>query len=292
MQHHRTHLPEILHLFRGSREIVLSNSWPLPIAPLSASEKMACNRLDPLPVEFGGAEGRIWLNVMAYIVLSPKERQIWGQLTGHDKRRVEWLMARLTGKEAVRSLLHANYGLDVWPADIEIYQDDRGKPLVQGEWLNKIESAPALSLTHSHGIAVALAADGSTGLSVGIDIESVRRPGKGFPDMAFDPEEQALLASPQRPEFEEWCLRFWCAKEAVGKALGRGLPHLLRDLKVAEVNRETGMVSVVVANKLAKEYRYLAGTPIQAYTARTGELIVASTVIMEVSGDLKAVNSA
>ncbi len=285
MHHNRLKLPKILHLFRGSREIMLSSPWRLPLASLPESKKMTCNRLDPLPVEFSGAEGQIWLNVIAHIVLSNEERQTWVQLSDLDKRRIEWLMARLTGKEAVRRLLQENYSLDVWLADIDIYQDNRGKPLVRGEWLNKIEAAPALSLTHSNGVAVALAADSSSGISVGVDIESVHRPGKGFPEVAFAPEERDLLPPPQTPEFHEWCLRLWCAKEAVGKALGRGLPNLLRDLKVVAVNSQTGIVSVEVTNKLAQDYRHLAGKPLQAYTAGSEEFIVASAFIKEVSGN-------
>jgi phosphopantetheinyl transferase len=219
---------------------------------------------------------------MAHIGLSEAERQTWAQLAGSDKRRVEWLMARLTGKEAVRRLLKENYGLDVWLADIEIYPDPQGKPLVRGEWLNKIKSAPALSLTHSNGVAVALAADGAAGISVGIDIELMHRPGKGFPDLAFAPEEQPLLPPPETTEFAEWCLRFWCAKEAVAKALGRGLVNVLRDLKVVEVNRQQGTLSVEVVNKLIQDYPRLAGKPVPVYTAREGELIVASAFIGEV----------
>lgn len=292
MHHHRTKLPKILHLFRGSREIMLSSPWPLPLASRPDSKKLTCNRLDPLPVNFSDTEGRIWLTVLAYLVLSKAERQTWLHLSGPDKRRIEWLMARLTGKEAVRRLLQENHGLDVWLADIEIYQDSCGKPMVRGGWLNQIESAPALSLTHSNGVAVALAADGSSDLSVGIDLESVHRPGKGFPEMAFAPEERDLLPTPQTSEFNEWCLRFWCAKEAVGKALGRGLPNLLRDLKVVEVNGQTGIVSVAVTNKLAQDYRHLAGKPLQAYTACAEEFIVGSTFINEVFGNRTTASSA
>ncbi|MFA5111918.1 MAG: 4'-phosphopantetheinyl transferase superfamily protein, partial [Desulfobaccales bacterium] len=238
-----------------------------------------------MPVEWSSPDGRIWLQVMAHIGLSREERRTWGQFTGPGKRRLEWLLARLTGKDAVRRLLRECYGLEVWLADIEIYPDPKGKPLVRGEWLERISAAPALSLTHSHGFAVALAADGAAGLSVGIDIELRQRPGKGFPDLAFAPEEQQLLPSQESPDFAEWCLRFWCAKEAVAKALGRGLVNVLRDLKVVEANRQKGEVRVAVTPKLAQDYPRLADNPVQAFTAREGELIVASSFLGGISGN-------
>ena len=170
----------------------------------------------------------------------------------------------------------------MWLADIEIYPDPQGKPLVRGEWQDQIGSTPTLSLTHSHGIAVGLAADGAAGLSVGIDIELMHRPGKGFPDLAFAPEEQHLLPPSETPEFAAWCLRFWCAKEAVAKALGRGLVNVLRDLKVVEVNRQQGTLRVEVVNKLIQDYPRLAGKPVPVYTACEGELVVASAFIGEV----------
>lgn len=283
MHHQRAQLPKIFHLFRGSREVTLSRPWEAAIAPLASSAKIACHRLVLSPRAFSGNDGRIWLDVLAHIGLSQEERRRWLDLAGPDKRRFEWLLARIAGKEAVRHLLKENYGLEVWLADIEIYADERGRPLVRGEWLDRMAVAPVLSLTHSNGIAAALAAADGAGLSVGIDIESRHRPGKGFPDLAFAPEERLLLPNPEALEFEDWCLRFWCAKEAVGKALGRGLPNLLRDLRVIAMDPQTGMLGVEIANDLANEYPGLTGKPIQAYTAREGELIVASTLLGEVS---------
>ena len=132
MHHQRAQLPKIFHLFRGSREVTLSRPWEAAIAPLAASAKIACQRLVLSPRAFSGNDGRIWLDVLAHIGLSQEERRIWLDLSGPDKRRFEWLLARIAGKEAVRHLLKENYGLEVWLADIEIYADDTGKTLGPG----------------------------------------------------------------------------------------------------------------------------------------------------------------
>jgi acyl transferase domain-containing protein/phosphopantetheinyl transferase (holo-ACP synthase)/acyl carrier protein len=283
MHHNRARLAKILHEFRGSREIRVSQPWGTPLAHLAPSGKVVCNRLDPLPVDWHEPDGVIWLNVLAHIILSREERRTWRQFTGPDKRRLEWLLARLTGKEAVRRLLQECCQIDVWLADIEIYPDNLGKPLVRGAWLHRVAAAPALSLTHSQGVAAALAWEGGTDLSLGIDIEFMHRPGKGFTELAFAPEEQHLLPPPESPEFLEWALRCWCAKEAVAKALGKGLTALLRDLEVVNVNRETGEVQVSLSQKLAQDYPFLADRPVQAFTAREGEIIVASCFVGAVS---------
>ncbi len=219
MHHQRAQLPRISTSFEVLGRSP-SASWEAAIAPLASSAKIACHRLVLSPRAFSGHDGRIWLDVLAHIGLSQEERRIWMDLAGPDKRRFEWLLARIAGKEAVRHLLKENYGLEVWLADIEIYADEWGRPLVRGEWLDRMAVAPVLSLTHSNGIAAALAAVDGAASAWGIDIESLHRPGKGFPDLAFAPEERLMLPSPDALEFEDWCLRFWCAKEAVGKALG------------------------------------------------------------------------
>ena len=244
MHHNRARLAKILHDFRGSREVRVSQPWSTPLAHMASLGKVVCHRLDPLPVDWHEPDGVIWLNVLAHIILSQEERRIWRQFTGPDKRRIEWLLARLTGKEAVRRLLQECCDVDVWLADIEIYPDDLGKPLVRGAWLDRVKAAPALSLTHSQGMAVALAAEGAADMSVGIDIEFMKRPGKGFAELAFAPEEQPLLPPSESPEYLEWCLRFWCAKEAAAKSLGMGLAALLKDLQVVSLNKATGEVQV------------------------------------------------
>ena len=60
----------------------------------------------------------------------------------------------------------------------------------------------------------------SHGHAVGIDLERVEERSADFEMIAFTDEERRLLPTEER---DLWITRFWVAKEAVAKALGRGL---------------------------------------------------------------------
>jgi phosphopantetheinyl transferase len=238
-----------------------------------------CRRLDRIPVKFWEIDSRIWRTVLAHIVLSRRERKVWRELSGPEKRRTEWLLGRVAGKDAIRLLLKKCCGIEAWPADIEIQADDRGKPVVSGNWLRQVSQAPSLSLAHTQGIVVALAVEGGRGICVGTDIECLRQRAKGFKELVLSPAEQGLISTTDESKStDEWALRIWCAKEAVGKALGWGLPAGPRDLTACELDLEKGWVNLEVSGKLAKLFPQLTGKPLQAHTLREGDLIVASAI--------------
>lgn len=281
LQHKRINMPEAVHLFRGSREVMLSTPWKAPVEPFASSEMVTCCRFNPIGMDFSGADGQVLRTVVAYIVLGRREREVWAKLSGPEKRRTEWLLARVAGKEAVRLLLKKHYGIEVWPADIDIQADDHGKPVVAGEWVGQVDKVPSLSLSHSQGVAVALAADGAKGMSVGIDIERIRLRSKGFEKLAFNPEEKKLIAAQGVSDSAEWALRVWCAKEAVAKALGRGLPGGPRDLTVRNLDRRTGSVALEISGKLAVEFPHLTGKVLKAYSFLEGDFVYASALCKE-----------
>jgi hypothetical protein len=85
-----------------------------------------------------------------------------------------------------------------------------GQPLVPGL---------AVSVSHTHQlVAVAASTDGP----IGVDLEEVQpRQVQELADRWFAPEELAWMSG--QPNQLDGFLRLWTAKEAVGKALGRGL---------------------------------------------------------------------
>src|SRR5215207_1941714 len=88
--------------------------------------------------------------------------------------------------------------------------DETGRPHVDPLWV---------SVSHGHDlVAVAVGAVGP----VGVDLENRRSfEVAGLAERWFDPAELAWMAA--QPDEVEAFLRLWTAKEAVGKALGRGL---------------------------------------------------------------------
>jgi phosphopantetheinyl transferase len=99
------------------------------------------------------------------------------------------------------------------------------------------EERVSVSVTHKGGRAVALA---RVGIDVGIDLERIEPRGEGFVQLAFAAGELHLLPSQDR---DEWLTRLWCAKEAVGKALGTGLSGAPRDLVATSIDGDRVVVA-------------------------------------------------
>jgi phosphopantetheinyl transferase len=162
-----------------------------------------------------------------------------------------WLLGRLAVKDAVRHLLWAN-GVDaVWPAEIGVVNDERGKPYVTGRHgraLPRLE----VSISHCAEVAVAFAsttAGPSRGGGVGIDVEEVRPRPPETVEFALNRTERELLTNCVRAggDPEVWFTRFWTAKEAVAKARGTGLAGRPRDFVVVAAGEHEVRVAVTDA---------------------------------------------
>ena len=76
---------------------------------------------------------------------------------------------------------------------------------------------------------------------------------------AFTPEERTLLASGEHAEVSAWV-----AKEAIGKALGHGLPGGPRDLVLIARDAATGTFVCRTAGRLLREAPETAGRKLEA----------------------------
>ena len=258
-------------------EVQLSTPWDGPLAGVSAGAEVVSCRLESLTEGFLEASGGIWLKVLAHLVLSRRERETWRGMKAVPKRRREWLLGRAVAKDAVRQLVHRSFGLRLCPADVEILSDERGRPAVRGAWAARLGVAPAVSISHSNGVAVALASLERDRL-LGVDIESVSRRRPGFEKVAFTAQEQQIVAALGEEQQLEWYLRLWCAKEAAGKALGRGLADGLYAFEVKAAEIDAGAVRLQLGASLSAQIPELGGREILTYTTREGDFVSSAVV--------------
>lgn len=271
--------PEFWQLRSSPRDSSLSDLWNEPIAAFRQQGPLVCCRVDSFSREFFESAQGIWRSVLAYMVLSRREREHWNSMRAVDKRRQEWLLGRCAAKDAVRLLIERHLGVQLAPADVEVLPDAYGRPRVEGNWTKRLRIQPGISISHSHGMAVALAALDPQQL-VGIDLESLDQKREGFEAIAFGPDERKLLANVRQDLRQEWALRMWCAKEAVGKALGRGLTAGLQAFHITDAEIATGVVQLELRDRALDQFPQLRGKPMIAYTAREMDFVF-STIIYQ-----------
>lgn len=266
-------VPEPFYRFRlNPREESASESWDPPIRLLQSSLSAACRRVES-PVGLDAAEERFWLQGLAWLILDPAEREAWQALGGAARRRTEWLLGRLAAKDAIREVLKAENGPSIFPADIAIVPDDRGRIAPSGLAFEGRGPVPAVSVAHTGGLAVAVAATGVRG--IGIDVERLRTLPESFEEVAFGEEERALLQGVHGAERTERVLRLWCAKEAVGKALGTGLAGRPHDMQVLNIGRTDGLVTL---RPRIPSFALAGGETQTAGSGRDGDLIYAIAI--------------
>lgn len=257
---------------------MLSTPWLNCSAGTDFPENISCCMLNGISGDFLMAHDRIWMRVMSHLILSRKERALWYNLNGTDKRRTEWLLGRAAAKDAARLYLKKYKGLDPYPADIVIGNDQCGRPVIESINGQKAGSALSLSISHSSGIAFAAAGKGDDGISgIGVDIERLRPLSEGFEQTAFTEEERDILSLRQDSEKNEWFLRFWCAKEAVSKALGSGMMGSPKDITVISADMKTGDIEVGISREIAARISHLPNKRRVVKTLRENNLIIAIT---------------
>ncbi len=217
-------------------------------------------------------------DILAERILSPVERAYWLSLHAIEKRRREWLLGRYAAKEAVRTLLAQRRNLNLAAAEIEIVPDGYGCPRVSGAAIP--EPVPVISIAHSEGAACAAAALGA-GVLLGIDLESLQRRRENFEAIAFGPGERILLANLPAAQRQEWALRMWGAKEALGKALGRGLSAGLHAFEITKLNAAAGSMELRLGDAAIAQAPSLAGKWFTVYTARDSNFVFSAMIYQQ-----------
>jgi phosphopantetheinyl transferase len=138
-----------------------------------------------------------------------------------------WLLGRIAAKDAVRTLLWSGGAGPIFPVEVTVTNDDRGRPLVTAPGGADVR----VSIAHTAGLGVAIAAEG---VDVGIDIERVEPRPASFEATALTPGERERLAAGPPDERDRTITRWWAAKEAAAKADGTGMDGRPRDFEVIE----------------------------------------------------------
>jgi acyl transferase domain-containing protein/phosphopantetheinyl transferase len=165
-------------------------------------------------------------DIVMRIYLGAAERADYDRCSPRVRR--QWLLGRIAVKDAVRRWLWDHGCGPIFPAEIRVFNDERGRPRVSGLHGRMLPPFD-VSLAHSReaGVAIAWPRIGSGGPGgVGIDIEQVAERDDATLEFALSREETALLAARCEQTAEPralWFTRFWTAKEAVSKAEGTGL---------------------------------------------------------------------
>ncbi|NJM05374.1 4'-phosphopantetheinyl transferase superfamily protein [Candidatus Gracilibacteria bacterium] len=258
-------------------QTTISQLWPVlaaSVAPMVQAYRLSRTMF---PDGFFTAQGGIWLRTLAYTVLGRQERALWHNLKTPLARRIEWLLGRIAAKEALCHYLAQAYGLALAPADIEILPDEHGRPLAHGSWAKQVPYVPAFSIAHDSGLAVAAITTSAN--SIGVDVEhAARMPDAAIP-MAFAPHERALLTIVAETTAADWALRCWCAKEAVAKALGRGLNGNPQALMVEAIDAVNGTVQIKPVGSYAEQLGLLRDRTFAAFSFCNDDYVGAVALI-------------
>ena len=188
-----------------------------------------------------------WDESAAPYILREPEWRVWRRLPRAAARR-RWMRGRVAAKDAVRLLLLDRYRLTASLETICVLPDALGQPQVACVGLPETCAGISVSISHCGNGSVALAAECSACCrDVGIDVASQADGHDGLAEGGFASAETALLENCPAPERADWLLRLWCAKEAVGKALGVGMMGNPSNYLVRRVDRTRGAVEVEVS---------------------------------------------
>ncbi len=179
---------------------------------------------------------------------------------GTLRRQAERIAGRVAAKRAIQALTGAAF------EDIRIRNLPSGEPVVELGG----QPGPALSISHSGGLAVAVARSSGR---VGVDLEQVQQRHPAFTQGWFTAGERELVGEdPGRIT----CA--WTVKEAVLKALGTGMALSPLEVEVLALS-DHGTVEVALRGRAASRHLELGGGLLEVRFQRHGEAVLAEAVL-------------
>lgn len=203
-----------------------------------------------------------WLKILSHVVLSAPERKEFSEMSGSCSRRTEWLYGRIAAKEAVRRYLSKFYQARWSYADVKIWPNELGKPIALGEWNKYLTTKFDIAIAHTSQFVVAVAAAAAR---VGVDVESTSRDlSAEFARGVFTDDELSLATNASQSA--KTIIKFWCAKEAVSKALGTGIRYSPKEMIVTDYNPSNGKVTVRLTGGWEAAFKNFKGRDIEVAT--------------------------
>ncbi len=179
-----------------------------------------------------------WLS--DYFLTGVEQQFLSDQLTRRERKR-EWLLGRITAKDALRRLYLKSFGQPLPPLELSILPNQNGAPFVQSHFLQSQGLTSQISITHKDGYAIALArfAKGSAStFGFGIDYEPYCQRDEGIERLILNDDETPFLSGITADERNQILTRIWAAKESSAKALGTGIGGNPRKWTVQEMKQE------------------------------------------------------
>ena len=97
---------------------------------------------------------------------------------------------------------------------------------------------------------------------VGVDVESIDRDlSEEFASGVFMPEELELAA--QAANASQAVIKFWCAKEALSKALGTGIRYSPREMTVTDYLSDAGVLTLRLSGAWSDAFKNFRGRGIR-----------------------------
>jgi phosphopantetheinyl transferase len=184
-------------------------------------------------------------------LLTAAEKEHLDGLKTHKRQR-EWLLGRMTSKDLIARYARENWDVHLNAGQIEILPNEDGAPevAITGPQADAVKPL-SLSLSHRGGLAVAAVESKRAGRSFGVDIERVdpRRPSFIADYFTQDEQKRLQIADPQTQD--RMVTVYWCVKEAVLKAVGKGLSVAADRVSVRRMQVD-GAISVACDSALTK----------------------------------------
>jgi phosphopantetheine--protein transferase-like protein len=115
---------------------------------------------------------------------------------------------------------------------------------------------------------------------VGVDVErSTRDLSEEFTNGVFTQDELDLARESSSAQIT--LIRFWCAKEAVSKALGTGIRYSPRELSAESYDPVEGEISVSLNGQWLDAFKAFKGRPVRVKTAIVKGHVIASCFVPE-----------